>query len=85
MRCFPALIDSNFTGEHADPIKHVAASIAHIPARPTTVLVKIAIEVADLLLVARDRLRKSNALDFEYSAAFHGRNRAFIEKYLNED
>lgn len=84
-KVFSALIESNFTGEHADPIKHVAASIAYRPARHTTALIKIAIEAADRLLVARDRLRKNTALDFEYSAAFHGRNRAFIEKYLNNE
>lgn len=80
---FSALIESNFTGERADPIKHVAESIAHIPARPSTALIKLAIEAADRLLVARDRLRKSTALDFEYSSAFHGRNRAFIQRYLD--
>jgi surface carbohydrate biosynthesis protein len=80
---FSALIESNFTGEHADPIRHVATSIAHVPATPIAALIKFAIEVADGLLVARDRLRKSAALDFEYSAALHGRNRVFIEKYIN--
>jgi surface carbohydrate biosynthesis protein len=80
---FSALIESNFTGEHIDPIKHVAASIAHLPARPTTALIKLAIEAADRLLVARDLLRKSPALDFEYSATFHGRSKAFIQRYLD--
>lgn len=86
-RCqlFADLIESNFTGEHADPIKHVAGSIAHIPACLTTALVKFSFEIADLLLVARDRVRKSTALDFEYSNAFHGRNRAFIKRYIDGD
>lgn len=80
---FSALMKSNFTGEHADPIKHVAESIVHIQSRLSTALVKLAIETADRLLVTRDRLRKNTALDFEYSATFHGRNKAFIQRYLD--
>lgn len=81
---FDDLMKSNFIGEHDDPIKHVAESIQLVRPNLTTRVVKFAIECADYLLLVKDIIKKSSALEFEYSAIYHGRNPEFIRRYLDE-
>jgi hypothetical protein len=81
---FDELLKSNFIGEYDDPIKHVAESIQFVPPRLITRVVKLAIECADYILLVKDRITRSTALEFEYSAAYHGRNQEFIRSYLDE-
>ena len=81
---FEGLIESNFVGNYEDPIKRVADSIHVSSGTWTTSFIRLLIEAADFLLVIRDRIRKSTALDFEYSSIAHGRNSEFIRKYLGD-
>lgn len=81
---FDGLIESNFIGDHPDPIRHVAETIKFVPNKFTTKVTKLTIDIADYLLMTKDRLKKNPTLDFDYSSVFHGRDEHFIQKYLGE-
>jgi surface carbohydrate biosynthesis protein len=82
---FDTLLKTNFIGNYADPIKHVADSIQLKKTSIMTRLVKAGLDCIDYLLALRDSLRKSSSLDFEYSTAIHGRDKRFIDKYISSD
>ena len=81
---FDALMNANFIGNYADPIKHVAESIQLNNNSGMTRLIKIGLDFLDFLLTMRDYLHKSTSLDFEYSSVIHGENKCFVKKYIND-
>lgn len=81
---FDELMKTNFIGDYDDPIRHVAESIQFKHRSISTWIIKISLDVLDLLLLARTWIRGSAALDFDYSAVIHGKNKKFVEMYIND-
>lgn len=80
---FDELMRSDFIGDHDDPIKHVADSVVFKRRNIATWIIRAGLVFMDMLLLGRALLRKSTALDFDYSPVLHGKNKRFIERYIN--
>jgi len=84
-KIFDELMKTNFIGKHDDPIKHVADSIEYKPGNVWTWLIKVVLDAIDFILVTKDRLRGSIALDFDYSSVVHSENIRFVERYAGHE